>query len=480
VRYRIRLRGFVETALLAALDLAVVLLLFELSYFARVEVLPRFFGGFPEELPVRDLSRIWWVFLIWVFFFSYEGLYTKRFAFWDEVKALWKAAFFATVGIFTITSVGQYSGEVSRTVVTLMGVASVAALPIVRMPAKAVLRKAGFLKRRVLVLGAGRTGELVVKALKKESNFGYEVKGFLDDDPAKVGSSIQGVKVHRGVDSAEKYLRRCGITDLVIAMPGAGKQRLQGLIDRLQHKVDRMLYVPDVFGMAVVGTTLQHFFEEQAFALEVKNNLAQPVNFLTKRVFDYAVALALLVLFAAPLLLIAMLIKATSRGPVIYRHRRMGRNGRPFDCFKFRTMYADAGERLKEILAMDAGARAEWEARRKLANDPRVTALGGFLRKTSLDELPQLLNVLLGEMSLVGPRPVTGGEIEKYYRDAAELCFGVMPGITGLWQVSGRSDTDYGYRVALDAWYVRNWDLWLDVVILLRTLAAVFRKEGAR
>jgi undecaprenyl-phosphate galactose phosphotransferase len=151
-----------------------------------------------------------------------------------------------------------------------------------------------------------------------------------------------------------------------------------------------------------------------------------------------------------------------------------------FLCYKFRTMYRDADARLNDILAADRQAREEWEKFRKLTSDPRITPLGRFLRSSSLDELPQIINVLRGEMSLVGPRPVTAEEIDLYYKESAELCYSVLPGITGLWQVSGRSNTSYDYRISLDSWYVRNWNLWLDVVILLKMIYVVSKKEGAR
>jgi undecaprenyl-phosphate galactose phosphotransferase len=142
-------------------------------------------------------------------------------------------------------------------------------------------------------------------------------------------------------------------------------------------------------------------------------------------------------------------------------------------------MYNDAEERINELLVNNPEANSEWDNHFKLKHDPRITKVGSFLRKTSLDELPQLYNVFKGEMSLVGPRPVTRQEIDEYYKDAAKICFSVPPGITGLWQVSGRSNTSYEKRIALDSWYVRNWNLWLDIVILLKTIRIVIRKEGA-
>ena len=474
-----RLISVTELLLIFIVDVASIALIFKLSAFIRMNILPRFYAGFPQDFPFRTLSDIWWIFVVWIFFIYYEGLYTKRLAFWDEVKAICKVAFFSSVAVFAITSIGKLSDNISRTTIVLMGLFSLIAMPVIRISAKKLLRKLGLLKRRVLILGAGETGKLIARALINEPNYGFAVIGFLDDDPQKVGTRIDGIKVHKGVDSAAKYLRRCNVTDLIVAMPGAGKEKLQGLINKFQHKVDNLMFVPDIFGMAVVGTTLNHFFDEQAFALEIKNNLERPINIFIKRVFDYMVGLMLLLLLSVPLLLISLVIRLTSSGPVIYRQPRVGRNNTEFMCYKFRTMYEDAEIRLKEILETNPEAMAEWKNKWKLRNDPRMTKIGRFLRITSLDELPQIFNVLKGEMSLVGPRPVTREEIDKHYKNMAELCFCVFPGISGLWQVSGRSNTSYDYRIALDSWYVRNWDLWLDIVILLKTIKVVFKKEGA-
>jgi Undecaprenyl-phosphate galactose phosphotransferase WbaP len=445
----------------------------------RTGILPFFYAGFPEWPRFWGLLDIWWVFVVWIFFFYYEGLYTKRFSYWDEIRALWQVSFFSTVGIFTIRSVSKMNEELSRTVVILMGAISLLSLPLIRMTVKKVLRQLGFLKRRVLILGAGETGKLIVRALKKEPNYGYEIKGFLDDDPGKFGREMEGVKIHKGTDRAATYVNRCGIDDLVIAMPGAGKERLQRLINGLQHKVDRILFVPDIFGIAVLGTNLQHFFHEEAFAFEMKNNLASPLNVFIKRSFDIGMSFVLLPLLFLPMATISLLIRIDSPGKAIFSQERVGRKGKSFRCFKFRTMYEDAEDRLKGLLQDDPEVKNRWEHYWKLDDDPRVTRIGRFLRTTSLDELPQILNVLKGEMSFVGPRPVTQDEIDRHYKDMAELCFSVLPGITGLWQVSGRSNTSYDYRVALDSWYVRNWNLWLDIVILFKTAKIVIKREGA-
>ncbi|MCX5793003.1 MAG: exopolysaccharide biosynthesis polyprenyl glycosylphosphotransferase [Elusimicrobia bacterium] len=212
----------------------------------------------------------------------------------------------------------------------------------------------------------------------------------------------------------------------------------------------------------------------------MENSLANPLIYLVKRVLDYAAA-ALIFLALLPLMLgIAILIMLGSAGPAMYRQSRVGKNGRLFYCYKFRTMYVDSEARLRELLRRDPQARQEWAQSYKLPDDPRVTPIGRFLRRSSLDELPQLLNILRGEMSLVGPRPVVREELEKYYGEDVAFYLRVPPGLTGLWQVSGRSDTTYEHRVSLDSWYVKNWSLWLDMLILFKTVGVVLNREGAR
>ena len=200
---------------------------------------------------------------------------------------------------------------------------------------------------------------------------------------------------------------------------------------------------------------------------------------LAKRLIDLGGALALILATLPVMLALAILIRRDG-GPVIFRHTRIGRDGQPFACLKFRTMVMDADARLARLLAEDPAAAEEWAVRRKLPNDPRITAIGRRLRATSLDELPQLFNVLSGEMSLVGPRPVVRSELDQHYGPAAIAAYGaVRPGITGLWQISGRSDTTYVERVSLDTRYVRDWSVLLDLKILLRTIPAVLGRRGA-
>ncbi len=208
------------------------------------------------------------------------------------------------------------------------------------------------------------------------------------------------------------------------------------------------------------------------------HNLTFKSNLFIKRLIDIFLILLFSPILIPVFIILMFLTKVTSRGPIFYGHKRVGQNGKEFKCWKFRSMCIDADKKLEEILANNPQMRAEWEKDRKFTNDPRVTKFGKFLRKTSLDELPQLINILIGQMSFVGPRPVTAPELDRYgeYKD---FVLSVTPGLSGMWQTSGRSDTEYEERIALDLYYIQNWSIWLDIWILIKTVYVVLKGRGA-
>jgi exopolysaccharide production protein ExoY len=206
--------------------------------------------------------------------------------------------------------------------------------------------------------------------------------------------------------------------------------------------------------------------------------ISRPIGLVSKRLIDIILAISGIVLLAPLLIICFVATVATSPGPAVFRHRRVGFNGKYFDCLKFRTMVTDAPERLRRLLESDPVAAAEWAASRKLRTDPRVTAIGAVLRKSSLDELPQLFNVLRGDMSIVGPRPVTDEELVRY-SGAISAYLACRPGITGLWQVSGRSTTSYSKRIACDTFYARKWSMALDAKIVIVTIPALLLSDSA-
>ena len=200
---------------------------------------------------------------------------------------------------------------------------------------------------------------------------------------------------------------------------------------------------------------------------------------ILKRFLDLVLSALLLLLLALPMLLLSLLIPLDKEGPALFRQVRIGASGEPFVCLKFRTMNKNADRQLEKMLAENPDLKQQWEKNFKLDNDPRITPVGRFLRRTSLDELPQFWNVIKGEMALIGPRPIVQKEV-AYYGDDYKIFSSVKPGITGLWQVSGRSDVDYEDRVALDVFYVNNWSIWMDYYIFLATINAVLFRRGAR
>lgn len=203
-----------------------------------------------------------------------------------------------------------------------------------------------------------------------------------------------------------------------------------------------------------------------------------PLGGLSKRIMDLVIATTALVLATPVMIVVALLIKITAGGPAVFSHSRVGFGGKPFNCYKFRSMVMNSEEVLKAYLEANPDAGMEWEETHKIRDDPRVTRLGWMLRKSSLDELPQLFNIIRGDMSCVGPRPIVHDELKRYGDHAGEY-LRTRPGLTGLWQVSGRSSVDYPSRVALDSQYVRNWSVWLDLTILVRTVFAVMRFDRA-
>jgi undecaprenyl-phosphate galactose phosphotransferase len=235
--------------------------------------------------------------------------------------------------------------------------------------------------------------------------------------------------------------------------------------------------IPTLRGMPLDSTDMSFIFSHEVMILRVQQNLAKWSSRFLKRTFDIFASLGIIATLSPLLLYISYKVRKDG-GPAIYGHERIGKGGRPFKCLKFRSMVINSKEVLEELLTNDPEARTEWDETFKLKNDPRITRIGNLLRKTSMDELPQLFNVLKGEMSLVGPRPIINAELERY-SDEVDYYLLSKPGMTGLWQVSGRSDVDYETRVYLDAWYVKNWSMWNDIAILFKTVSVVLRKDGA-
>jgi UDP-galactose-lipid carrier transferase len=340
-------------------------------------------------------------------------------------------------------------------------------LMVGRTLTREALRATGLWSLGTLVVADPAHFAAATAALRSDPALGYEVIGTMRPAAA---AALRDHELRQLV--AERRF------DFVIAAVGGARPEQEGAVIGAMRRAGVSIgIVPLLPALPVAGFRRHYFLGHDVAMLVSKSNLTTPVNRVLKASFDTAVAVVLIVLLAPMLAALAALVR-TDGGGALYRHQRIGASGRMFSCLKFRTMVVDAEDQLQRVLAADPEAAAAWAADQKLPNDPRITKIGLFLRRSSLDELPQLFNVLRGEMSLVGPRPIVSSEVPRYGGDI-EYYYEAKPGITGLWQVSGRNDTGYARRVKLDVWYVRNWTLWHDIAILFKTVPAVFLRRGA-
>jgi Undecaprenyl-phosphate galactose phosphotransferase WbaP len=326
-----------------------------------------------------------------------------------------------------------------------------------------------------VVFGGGSHGQQIVDRLKKKKKMGYEPVLILDDD-ISTGDYYYAVPIIHDTKLGPEIVRRFNIKMAIIAMPKSSHDELVKLLNYSVSAFRYNVIIPDFFDVTNIWISVRDFDGILGFASH--QSLKMFWNLWMKRFMDLCVLFTGGILLLPFLLVIALLIKISSPGPALYKHTRLGQNGKEIKVYKFRTMVVDAEERLNALLESEPQLRAEWEVNYKLRDDPRVTKIGKFLRRTSLDEFPQIINVLKGEMSLVGPRPIIDDEVKRY-GEAYERIFSVKPGLTGLWQVSGRSDTDYNERISYDTYYIQSWSLWLDLWILYKTFGVVFKGKGA-
>ncbi|MGA2031063.1 MAG: undecaprenyl-phosphate galactose phosphotransferase WbaP [Thermoguttaceae bacterium] len=358
---------------------------------------------------------------------------------------------------------------------SIMALLSLGIVPMARLLARAVAARFALFTQPALIFGGGDEGAAAFAALQARPGCLLRPVGIIADGAQQWADETTDPDWYVGVpEEAAHIAARHGAYWAVVT-----GQDLSSARGDNPHAVAMPHRLRMVLGSSPAGqlwTDTRHV--GSAVAAHEIDELLLPGTRWLKRAADLAMAAVLLVLHMPLMMVIAVWIKLTSPGPLLFAQRRIGLGGREFFAWKFRTMRLNADEVLDRYLRENPGLRREWQASYKLKNDPRVTRCGRFLRRTSLDELPQLFNVLKGDMSLVGPRPIVRDEISRYGNDFPRYAR-VRPGITGLWQVSGRNDTTYPQRVAFDAYYVENWSLWLDLWILLKTVRVVLLREGA-
>ena len=398
-------------------------------------------------------------------------------AYWEKVKIIFRSITIGIVLSIVLMYAGHILNNVSRLFIILSYGFILFYIILFRYILARTLIKLNVLAIPVLLVGAGKTAELVDIHFSNMPLAMYKIVGFVDDNP-KSDVLANKYECLGKFSDAEAVIKKYNIPNVLVCAPGLEPRKLVTLINKLQILVEKVTFVPELFGIPAANIQARGLMNEQTLILEVKNNLAQRRNRLFKRIFDITATVIGGILILPVIAIVAILIYLDSPGPIVFGHKRVGQGGKEFPCYKFRSMVPNAQEALEIYLKENPEAREEWERDFKLKDDPRVTKIGKFLRKTSLDELPQLWNVLIGDMSLVGPRPIVRAEVEKYGEYINDFYL-VPPGITGVWQVSGRNDTTYEERVLMDSWYVHNWSVWIDIVYLVKTFFAVIKSKGA-
>lgn len=411
-------------------------------------------------------------------------------AFWTVGAAAWRLLpgwglspvetlrrqFFLTLATFAsavmVYHYGQRSGELNGTAISLALLLSFPLIPFFRMRSKRFLILRDLWGTQVAIYGAGVAGRSIVRRMQEEPGLGYNPVALFDDDPELQGLSFEGLLVSGKSDSIA-YKVPVG----VLAMPRIKGERIAELMEGSLSNYFKVLVIPNLVHTPWLNVVARDLSGTPG--LELCNNLLNPGKRILKRSVELTFAILTLPFWGLLVGMVYLLISLEGQGDPIFKQERIGRGGRKFKTLKFRTMVPDAENVLLRHLAANPELKAEWERDCKLKHDPRVTAVGRFLRRTSLDEFPQLINVLRGEMSLIGPRPLPDYHyrmLPPFVRKSRER---VAPGMTGLWQVSGRSEAGNAGMVRWDPYYVRNWSLWLDIVIMVRTFRVVVLGSGA-
>lgn len=458
-------------------DAALIVAAFRVAYWLRYDLeLFRAVGEFRAPF-----EEFWLYIVAFVAWFLVSGSITtlyqeKRGRSWlEEVSRIFNSATNATVFIMALSFLLQPL-RFSRLMIIIASVLVVAFLAIIRVAERLLrswLRRRGIGVERVLLVGAGDVGRAILSSILARPDLGYVPIGYLDDDPERGKVDMGRVRGFGGTDKLNQLLKNKAADLVIIALPWSARDKIIELADRCERRGVASRVVPDLFQLNLSQVQLENLEGIPLIGLKTEPQLAVSKQ-LIKRSLDL-----ILIMLASPALailgsIIWIAIRLDSRGPVLYRQRRVGKEGREFYVYKFRSMVVDA-EKLQDDLIRQTGAdprRPKWE------NDPRITRIGRLLRRTSMDELPNLINVLRGEMSLVGPRPPTPSEV-TLYEPWMRQRLNTQPGLTCLWQVSGRSKIPFEEQVLLDIYYIQNWSLGLEIQILLRTIPNVLLGTGA-
>lgn len=409
-----------------------------------------------------------WIPAVFIFFLFYTNAHKRMIPHFEVIKNTFCAIFYATVMAIFILYLIHSVNDLSRFFVITLFIISFILISVIHQVLIIIFNKMDILKEPALFIGANEQTRTIINFFKHNNCFGIRVLGVMGEDFADNYAS--------DLKKTVEIIQKTKVKTVIIS--SSNIEKMSKVVTDIQPFVKNIVFTPNLSNIPIANMEINKLPIENVVLLNIKNNLALRRNKIIKYIFDMVLTIIGTICILPILICIAIWIYKDSPGPVIFKHMRVGKDGKVFPCYKFRSMCVDAKEKLEKLLQNDPEARAEWERDFKLKHDPRITKSGAFLRRTSLDELPQIFNVLKGEMSLVGPRPIIKDEMERYGNHIDDYLM-VKPGIAGIWQCSGRSDTTYQERVQMDSWYVRNWSVWLDIMILWQTIKAVINKKGA-
>lgn len=408
--------------------------------------------------------------------FIFGKLYGFRnLSLWDETGTILRVS----VLMFLVNVLYLYAVKSSVSFVAVM--IGTGAFIILTLTARYLLRttlfRSGLLSKSVIIIGAGEAGKLFAEKVTSSHFTIRRALCFLDDDDSKHGAEISGIPVAGKISDFSRVQGEFHADEAIIAIPTASRQELSAIFSMVESSVGRVLYIPDMYMLTTSTAEIRSI--DGMPVISSSQGLLNPVNLAVKTVIDYIGAVIALVIFSPFMIWAAYKIKKEDGGPIFFVQDRVGWKGKHFRTYKFRSMYTNADEITRELFS-DPEIFADYKKGIKLKDDPRLTKTGAFIRRTSIDELPQLFNVLRGEMSLVGPRPLMQSDVDMVYGERfTRKVYAAKPGLTGIWQVSGRSDLDADFRREINCYYVHNWSIWLDLAILFKTPLAVITHKGA-
>ena len=434
--------------------------------------------GMNGQFYISDLYFYGIIPLVFIFFLYYTKVNERFILYWETLQRTFYAVLYSEIFCVVLLYLFKTSNYVSRAYVVIFFAMAFICLCISRQFLIKTCRRLNLMKEAVVFIGAGKTTQKIIDFTRNNNCFGINVAGLFDETP-KIKDITEKYHTFRDLEETKDYIQRYKIRTVIIAVPSMEKERLLNLIEDLQPIVRNLMFVPNIVGMPVFNLEVKRLYENNMVLLGIKNNLAKKTNRRIKRVFDIVLGIMFCTIIVPILEIAAFCIKLDTKGPIFFNSERIGKNGKLFKCYKLRSMYVNADKIFEAYLSKNRQAQEEWNKFQKLKdNDPRLTKVGKFIRKYSIDELPQIFNVLKGEMSLVGPRPYLPREkvlMENWYNDIIS----VLPGMTGYWQVNGRSNVNFNGRLKMDNWYIRNWSIWIDIELLIRTFKVVINGKGA-